>query len=307
MPESFRVSAPGKLMLLGEHAVLHGHPCLVCAVNQRMFVTLKKRSDSTININSDLGQFSTSLKNMEIHPSFKFVLRAIEQEKDFLSSGFDLTITSDFSHNVGLGSSAAITAAMTAALFSLTQQKLDKNRLFDKAFHTIRTIQGTGSGADLAASVYGGLLLYQMQPQKIQSLNATYPITVVYSGSKTPTVEVINRVNDTRQYNAVLFDKIFELVGQCAESAAEAIQAQNWPRLGQLLNINQGLMDAIGVNNKILSDIVYDLRNDPEMLGAKISGSGLGDCVIGLGTLKQNNLPYQFIPLQISSQGVLFD
>lgn len=306
MRESFKVSAPGKLFLFGEHAVLHGQSALVCAVTQRMSITVKMRQDSSVRIFSDLGEFYTELQNIQSHPRFRFVLSAISSQAKYLRTGFDLKIESDFSANVGLGSSAAVTAATTAALFELSNRECKLDDIFQAGLETIRKIQGVASGADLAAAVFGGIILYRMKPLAIERSNKKYPLTVVYSGTKLPTTKVINIVEEKRKHHAKLFASIFKMMGESAVQAAAAIKESRWQRVGELLNINQGLMDAIGVNNRVLSEIVYLLRREPEILGAKISGSGLGDCVVGLGSIRQG-LPYQILPVDISAEGLVFE
>lgn len=304
--ESFRASAPGKLMLLGEHAVLHGHRCIVCAVNQRMSIIVNPRNDTKITIDSDLGQYQADLKNPFVDPTFRFVLSAIDQHKELLTSGFDLTIESDFNSTVGLGSSAAVTAAMTAAIFHLADLDLEPINIFDHSLITVRTVQGTGSGADLAASVFGGILLYRFHPNEIKPLKNIHPISVVYSGSKTPTTDVIKIVEKKRAKFPDQFNKIYETMDACAEQAARAINNNDWQTFGELLTMNQGLMAAIGVSNKKLSDIAYSMQINPGILGAKISGSGLGDCVVGLGTV-ECGINYNVLPLSMSDEGVKID
>ena len=287
MRESFKVSAPGKLLLLGEHAVLYGRPCLVCAVNQRMSVHLAPRNDSKILVHSEIGFYQGKLPDFEIDPRFRFVLTAI---KEYYNGpfGFDLKITSDFSHNVGLGSSAAVTAATLGAVGILQNNQVDENILFDQGLSVIRQVQGKGSGADLAASVFGGILSYRTEPREIKKIAGTFPISVVYSGEKTPTTKVIQIVEENRNKNRDWFDRIYDLMEMSVEKASEAITNFDWKRVGEIFNINQGLMDAIGVNTPVLADINYRLRQDKSILGSKISGSGLGDCVVGLGTVRGN-------------------
>ncbi len=304
--ESFKASAPGKLMLLGEHAVLHGHRCIVCAVNQRMSIIVNPRNDSTITIDSELGQYQADLKNPFIDPTFRFVLSVIDQHKDFLSNGFDLTIKSDFNATVGLGSSAAVTAAMTAAIFFLADIDPDPVKIFDHSLVTIRTVQGAGSGADLAASVFGGILLYRFLPNEIVPLKNIHPITVVNSGSKTPTTEVIQIVEQKRKKYPDQFKYIYQAMDAGAERAAQAINNNDWQTLGELLTMNQGLMDAIGVSTKKLATIAYSLQTNPGILGAKISGSGLGDCVVGLGQ-PESGLDYKVLPISMSDEGVTIE
>jgi mevalonate kinase len=302
--DSYKASAPGKLMLMGEHAVLHGKLALVCAVSQRILVTLIPRSDSQITISSSLGNYSTDLRNYEIQPPFQFVLTAITQQLALIDSGLDLVIESSFTDEMGLGSSAAVTAATTAVVMHWKTGKIIQQSVFDEGLLTIRKIQGTGSGADLAASVFGGVLAYRMEPVQIEKLDCTFPISVVYSGSKQPTVNVIKKVESLRAAQPTVFDSVYDLMEKCTNQAVVAIKKKDWITLGQLLNINQGLMDAIGVNNKILSEINYALREDVGIFGSKISGSGLGDCVVGLGKVQNANLPYAILPLEISVEGV---
>lgn len=302
---SFKASAPGKLMLLGEHAVLHGSRCIVCAVNQRMNVEVTPRNDRRLTIDSALGQLTTDLDALQIDQTFRFILTTVKTFPQPLPGGFDLVVRSDFTSTVGLGSSAAVTAAMTAALFRLVGLPLDPHQIFDHSLKTVRTVQGAGSGADLAASVFGGMLLYRAQPLEIRPLAHIYPLAVVYSGAKTPTTQVIERVEEKRKRFPGLLQKIYAAMDESAGMAAQAISEQDWPRFGELLNLNQGLMDALGVSSRALADIAYALRERPGILGSKISGSGLGDCVVGLGPAGE--LEYDLLPLTMSREGVRID
>ena len=89
--------------------------------------------------------------------------------------------------------------------------------------------------------------------------------------------------------------------------AKQYIEANDLKALGEIFNINQGLMDAIGVSNSTLAGINYELRRDPGIFGSKISGSGLGDCVVGIGKPERLDFPYPLIPLEISSKGIVVE
>ncbi|MDZ7315288.1 MAG: mevalonate kinase [candidate division KSB1 bacterium] len=303
---SFRVSAPGKLMLLGEHAVLHGSHCLVCGVSQRLSIIVTPRQDRRLIIRSALGNYEATLDSVSPSPQFRFILAAVNQFPQPLTTGLELEVHSDFSADVGLGSSAAVTAAVGAALCQLTLKNVERQKVFDFGLQVIRSVQGTGSGADLAASVFGGVLLYRAEPFTCERLDNLYPISVVYSGAKTPTTQVIARVEESRRRFSELFDAIFGIMDKSALWAAEAIRADDWRTFGELLNLNQGLMDAIGVSNARLAQIVYALRAQPGILGAKISGSGLGDCVVGLGDAGVD-CGYEVLPIQMSREGIRID
>jgi mevalonate kinase len=304
MKASFTASAPGSLMLLGEHAVLHGHPALVCAVNRRIHVTLTPRKDRTIRLLSALGRHTTSADNIKPSKPFRFVIAAIRRFEKKLPAGFDLRIVSEFSHEVGLGSSAAVTVATLAVLSKWLKRSSSPRKLMLDGVSVIRETQGLGSGADVAASVYGGIVLYRTTPIRATKLNATFPLTVIYSGSKMPTVEVVRLVERSRKASPLVYGAIFKMMGQSSRQAAAAIRRKNWKDVGTIMNLNQLLMAAIGVSNGKLAAIVRLLLADPRILGAKISGSGLGDCVIGLGKAKRTKWPYAALPVMISSQGV---
>ena len=115
-PVSLTASAPGSLMLLGEHAVLHGRRALVSSVHQRLSVTLSVRADRMVGIHSALGTHQTPLDELAPHPKFRFVLAALATTTPRLERGLDLHIASEFSDQIGFGSSAAVTVATVAVL-----------------------------------------------------------------------------------------------------------------------------------------------------------------------------------------------
>lgn len=304
MSEMFTFSAPGSLMLLGEHAVLHGRLAIVCAVNRRLHAQLGPRADRLIRIKSALGDHQTDIDRIETAPALKFVMAAIAAYRAHFKTGFDLEIRSGFSHRIGFGSSAATTVATHAALRCWLGCGDQKPELFDVARKTIRDVQGVGSGADVAASVFGGVVGYRAEPQEITPLAVTHPLTAVYSGSKTPTPEVIAIVEARRQKEPGRFAEIFSRMEQTSLDALDALKKEDWSRVGTALDAGQVLMREAGVSNDTLDAIVGSLRADPGILGAKISGSGLGDCAVGLGRARNTPAVGEVIPVDIESGGV---
>lgn len=271
-------------MLMGEHAVLRGQPAIVCAINKRLKVELVPRTDPVVRLHSALGEHETTLDELAPNESFRFVLGAIRACKEGLTQGFDLDIKSKMSHQMGLGTSAAVTVSVLAALAGAQGKTPDRHCLLECGTRIIRKVQGgVGSGADVAASAYGGCLRYLAEPQAVEKLATTPQLTVLYSGSKTPTPEVIAVVEENRKKQPEVFGELDALIGDVVQRAFEAAGRSDWETMGGLMNINQGLMDALGVNNAKLAELVFALREDPLIQGSKISGSGLGDCVVGLG------------------------
>ena len=292
-------------MLTGEHAVLHGKHALCASVNGRITAKLTPRYDDTITITSSLGTHETSRFKITVKPPFTFICDAIYSCKHLLPSGFDLEITSEISPLFGLGTSAAVTVSTIGALLSWLQGSYTHDELFIKSVQTIRNVQKRGSGADVAASVYGGCVLYKMDPLTIEPIDAQFDLTVIYSKSKMKTPEVIKVVQENMKHAPKLFETLFSAIDDVTLEAKRALKDKNLKRLGKLFNIHQGLHDALGVNSHTLSEIVYALRDDEKILGAKISGSGLGDCVIGLGKAENFTLDYPILNVQMSKKGVL--
>lgn len=281
---SFKASAPGSLMLLGEYAVLYGKPAIVCAVDKRINVILTPRADQRIMIKSaQLGEYETDLLTLKIEKPFHFVLSALKHFQTKCRRGCDIEIHAEFSDKIGFGSSAAVTVATLAALVTWLELRVTPMDLLRHARNVIRGVQGMGSGADAAASIYGGMVAYQQQPLVVEKFTVTYPLTVLYSGFKTPTVEAIEQVQARFATQRALFRYLMASIGQCAIDGAAQLRKAAWQSFGDIMKIQQGLMEALGVNVPELQACVSQLQANPAILGAKISGSGFGDCAVGLG------------------------
>jgi mevalonate kinase len=308
----FKASAPGSMMLMGEYAVLHDKPALVCAIDKRVEVTLTPRTDDLIRIESDrLGLHQVFLKDLSIAKPFQFILAAIKHYHAKINTGFDLKITSQFSHQVGLGSSAAVTVATLAVLIQWLKLRMGTTDFIRVARAVVREVQGVGSGADVAASVMGGVVLFQAQPLSVEKISVSLPLIAYYAGFKTPTPEAIAWVKARFENNVALFRHLCQAIAECVVSATAAVREQNFRLLGQLMSMHQGLHHALGVNLPVLSSMTDALCAEPHVFGAKISGSGLGDCVIGLGKLTGDiSLPatltgVQRIHVNVSMEGVM--
>ena len=298
-------SAPGSLMLMGEHAVLHGRRALCAALDQRMHVQLRARSDRRIRIRSALGTLETTLDTLKVQPPFTFVLATLLRQHRRLTHGLDLVIKAEFSHQIGFGSSAAVTVALLKALDELFALGLNTPAKFLKeARAIIHGVQGCGSGADAAASLCGGIVLYRAEPQQLRVLPVAPPLTAVYSGYKTPTPEVIAIVDRQRQRNPSLFASLFDLMDDCVARAVPLIAKNDWASFGALLNFHHGLQAALGVNTPELEQICQQLRQASGIHGAKISGSGLGDCAVGLGRTRKKLAAFPLYRLQVDRAGV---
>lgn len=299
-----RASAPGSILLTGEHAVIYGHPAIVTAINQRITVTATEIASAELRVRSEIADPSTfPLDALPGDGPYRFVARAVAAMRDRLDGGIDVEIQSEINPTLGLGSSAAVTIATLGGLAHLTGAP--SNGLHPKALDIIRTLQGRGSGADLAASLHGSVLAYHPPEATgaqaaVEALPAPPSLSLRYAGYKTPTGDVLAKVAAARVGREAEYDALYAEMGANAVQTISAFKAKDWTAARTLMTQYQGLMARLGVSDETIDQIIADALGTPELLCCKISGSGLGDCVVAMGAK-----PEGFTPAPISDQGLI--
>ena len=291
MKNKVTVSAPGKLMLFGEHAVVYDKPCIVTAVDQRIRVMAEKLTSNELTVDAPDVGISVYRKDMsklgagtEIPKGVKFIEFAVKNFKNIygLPGGVKINTKSDFSSEFGFGSSSAVTVAVVKALSELFQTKLSKKALFDLSYKTVIEIQGVGSGFDLAAAIWGGTLYFVGGGKVIKPLKTRgLPLVVGYTGIKADTATLIRQVGELYKSQKAKIEGIFDSIQEIVEAAKIAIEDSNIKKLGELMNVNQNLLARLGVNSTELDNLVTAALASGA-LGAKLSGAGGGDCMIAL-------------------------
>lgn len=291
------ISAPATLMICGEHAVVQGEPALVGAINQRAEALLTPRNDKKINIFSDLAQHQTHIETLTDHPQLKFVMACIRKVQP--RQGFDLEIKSEINPTMGFGSSSAVTVATLAVL----KQEFELLELHAEALSIIHEIQKRGSGADLAGAIWGGLIAYS--PPKNQSFaqveRLNFPdlsLSVRYAGYKTPTAEVLALIAQRQNKNPQYFKELYAQMGEITRQAIHHAKQENWADFYQKLNIYQNLMEDLGVCDAVQRQHIQEALQRAK--ASKISGSGLGDCILAFAEV----LPAEHLSVQWDNQGL---
>ncbi len=297
-----KVSAPGKLMILGEHAVVYNHPCLVTAVDKRLYVE---------------AETSTQLKDEIITPQVKesrFVLETIAyfKQRFNIKKYVKIATKGDFSHQVGLGSSSAVTVATFKALSLLFNLDLSEKEIFDMSYYVNLLIQGVGSGFDIAAATYGGTIYFLTGGKTIEILPIKeLPLVVGYSGVKADTPFYIRRVAEDFKNKEEDMKNIFETIHRLVDKAKEAFLSHNLEKAGALMIKNHKLLQQLGVSTIKLNNMV-SASIKAGAWGAKLSGAGGGDCMIALVSKEKRkevekaivNVGGEVINVQVNTDGV---
>lgn len=324
------VSAPGKLMLLGEHAVVYNNPCLVTAIGQRIRLTMEVLNSPEFHLDAPdvaVSNYKKQIKDIgkgEIPKGAKFIETAIKNilaviaripiksGDEAIPYGLRISTKSDFSSQYGFGSSSASVVCAVKALSEIYNLNLTPKEIFDHSYKTVLDVQGAGSGFDVAAAVYGGTVYFVTGGKIIELLAINHlPLVVAYSGIKADTVTLINQVKEKNEKYPKIINDIYSSIEKIVEEAKIKLQKKNWRYLGELMNINQGYLDALGVSNNSLSNMIYAARS-AGAYGAKLSGAGGGDCIIALVDNKKRKavekaiekVGGKIIPVQANAQGV---
>lgn len=268
------VSAPGKLMLMGEHAVVYGYPCMVTAVDQRLYVSAERTNNSRLSL--DVPQ-SADTRFLEAA-----IAKFFATQGDFLRDrGVSLSVKSEFTSKVGLGSSSAVTVATLKALSTIFERPLTNREIFDLAYQVTLDIQGVGSGFDIAAATYGGTLYFKKGGEVIEPLPHAVPLVVGYTGVKADTPTLVKMVMSKREQYPEKVDRIFEAVGKLVLQGKEALLACDWAKLGKLMNFDQEYLRDLGISSEKLEALISAAK-EAGAWGSKLSGAGGGDCMIAL-------------------------
>jgi mevalonate kinase len=264
-------SAPGKVYLFGEHAVVYGINAICCAVDIRTRVTVDARPD--ILIESSLG---TTGLDYSVHPYVSAVLEAVRDVSPF--AGIKVHIESDLPVGSGLGSSAAVTVATLKALDAFFGLGFSPEDIASRA-HAIETqIQGAASPSDTYVCTTGGTV---MIPDRRRISSPEYAIVIGNTGIFASTKELVAGVAALKNVYPDVISPVFSAIGNAALRGETLLAEKDYEALGRLMDINQGLLDALGVGCPELSGLIYAARA-AGACGAKITGAGGGGCMFAL-------------------------
>lgn len=284
-------TAPGKMILFGEHSVVYGRPAIVLAIDRRARIIASIRNDKKIFIDADNLGFSGYFEDDVYHPVRGKAWRGrnlsglnIAAKKTMEHVGFytgiNLKVRSMIPIAVGLGSSAAICVATVGAVQQLFDANLSQQEISNLAFEGEKIIHGSPSGVDNNVSANGGILRYSKGEgfQKFKS-DVYVPFLIGNSRKKRSTRMMVENVAALRNRNPRVLESILDNMEQVAEEGLHALLNNDTQSLGDLMNINHGLLSALGVSTMKLEILVHTARKYGA-LGAKLTGAGGGGCMI---------------------------
>jgi len=277
-------SAPGKIILFGEHAVVYGRPALavpVAQVHADVDVSDSARAGiwidaPDVNLHAELNTLPSDHPIASVINNLFFLLRV----SPFPS--LNIKITSTIPVASGLGSGAAVTVALTRALSSHLNYSLTDEEINAFAYEIEKLHHGTPSGIDNTVVTYARAV-YFIKGQRIETFKIGEPFTIVIgdTGISALTRESVGDVRRLWLYDKSRWETVFDKVGEISFTARRVIEAGKSEMLGELMNENHALLQVMGVSSPELDKLVEAARA-AGATGAKLSGGGRGGNMIAL-------------------------
>lgn len=277
-------SAPGKIILFGEHAVVYGRPALAIPITQVHADVEILDSDSTgvlihapgIHLRADLNSLPSDHPVASVIHNFLFLLRVSP------FPNLNITISSTIPVASGLGSGAAVTVALVRALSSHLNYPMSDEEVNAFAYDIEKLHHGTPSGIDNTIVTYAKPV-YFIKGQPIETFKVGRPFTIVIgdTGISAPTKESVAGVRKLWEADTAKWENVFDKVGEIARVAKEKIESGKWKELGELVNRNHVLLQEMTVSSPELDTLVEAARK-AGATGAKLSGGGRGGNMIAL-------------------------
>ena len=277
-----KASAPGKVILFGEHFVVYGVKAILCAINKRITVTAEKIEGGKISIKSNIGNLELetgkliSKINSPLKPFYYLADKMLKNE----NTGIEIIVESDIPLGVGLGSSSACCVAGAAAISRLFK-KTSKEEILALAIEAEKTIFKNTSGADCTVCTYGGIMDYDKENgfHKIGS-EPNFHLVIANSNIEHSTESVVEDVRKFKENNEIRFSSLCKIESELVEDVLGLLKENDVKKLGIKVKENQEYLEMIGISNTKLREMIQIGEN--ASFGAKITGAGGGGCIYAL-------------------------
>jgi len=279
----------GKVILFGEHFVVHGVPGIVSAIDSATDAEVKKTGkDLVIKDERKAATGYAEEKRLQQIESIERMLKTMG-----LDPKLPLTIwvggsLPGFS---GLGASAASSVAIARAIAEELSLKITDEKINQIAYEAEKAYAGNPSGIDNTAATYGGLMWFKKSvgggPDSVERLSISKPVEIVIgsTGKVANTKAMVAGVAERKKKNPEKYDPIFKQAENLAYAGRKALESYDLKKFGELMNENHRLLQEIEVSSREL-DLLVDIAKKNGAFGAKLTGGGGGGCMVALAPNK---------------------
>lgn len=268
--------APGKVILLGEHAVVHGAPALATSLGAGVEVAVELRDDGRRSIEAAAVLDDPRLA--------RAVAEAAQSAGLAAGRGYRVGISGDLPVAVGLGSSAALAVALVRGFAAALDRAADVEADRAAAHRVECVFHGTPSGVDVAASLAGELVWFEAgPPRRVEPVVPARPFEVVVdvAAGRHDTGRTVGDLRRRAAARPDLYRGLFAAIGDLVRGARAAIERGDLAALGEAMTLDHGLLRTCGVSTPELDRAVERARA-AGALGAKLTGGGGGGAIVAL-------------------------
>jgi hydroxymethylglutaryl-CoA reductase len=274
----------GKVVLLGEHAVVYGRHAIAAPVPMTIKALVEDCDEGIHLMIPRWGVEYQLAQNPSERRSFERPAGVVLDQLGLSRRSMRIEVFPEVPRSMGLGGSAAMAVAIVRALdkhFRLGLSDEDVNRL---AFESEKVAHGSPSGLDNTLACYGRPLVFRPgDPPLVEPLNIRAPIPTVIgmTGYEGLTAKTVGRVREAWKQDRKLYERIFDQIDTLTLRGVQAIQDNDLIGLGELMNICHGMLNALQVSTPELEQLVTIAR-ESGALGAKLTGGGGGGSIVAV-------------------------
>ncbi|HJM17815.1 MAG TPA: mevalonate kinase [Candidatus Poseidoniia archaeon] len=279
-----RFTAPGKIILFGEHAVVYGKPAIAIPVSGMRASAWSETGEKGLTINAlDLGE---KFKLKDSNNQFTVLAQAILARTNQNEPNLTINLSSKLPQGSGMGSSAATSTAVCRALSGHFGVNLAENEVSELVFNAEKVVHGTPSGIDNTVVAYE-MPVYFVKGEKPETFEPGKKFFLVIgdTGIEASTKETVSSVRNNWKKEPALMNGYFDEIERITKQGKMAIENGNRKMVGEMMNKNHKLLNSIGVGHEELEKLV-DISKEAGALGAKLTGGGGGGNMVALAENK---------------------
>jgi mevalonate kinase len=280
----------GKVILFGEHFVVHGVPGIVSAIDSTTDVEVKKTGKRlAVKDGRKTAKGYSEEKRLQQLESIERMLKAMRIDS---KTPLSIWISGTLPGFSGLGASAASSVAIARAIAEELGMNISDERINQVAYEAEKAYAGNPSGIDNTAATYGGLLWFKKNmtggANIIERISIQKPVEIIIgsTGKVANTKAMVEGVAKRKRNNPQKYNPVFKQAEGLAYAGRKALEVYDLKKVGELMNENHRLLQEIEVSSREL-DLLVNIARKQGAFGAKLTGGGGGGCMTALTPTKE--------------------